>query len=472
MSKNTIENPYENFIALSRYARWLENENRRETWGETVDRYFTFMLSHLAKQGYTPDAKVVEELREAVFSRNVMPSMRSVMTAGPALERENVSGYNCAFLPVDNARSFDEAMYILMCGTGVGFSVEYKYINKLPALPEKLEKSDTVVIVDETCYSRVKEALEPLSIKVFTGEASLVQVAAMNQYDILLAAIVGYAGLDSTLAAIEAGKTVALANKETLVVAGDIVTAAARRSGASIIPVDSEHSAIFQCLQGEPGGSVEKIILTASGGPFLGKKPNFLINVKKDHALQHPNWSMGAKISIDSASLMNKGLEMIEAKWLFGLTNDQIEVIIHPQSVIHSMVEFNDGSVKAQMGVPDMKIPIQYALTYPHRLPNEFKRLSFKNYPSLTFEPPDIKTFRNLALAKEAMLKGGNAPCILNAANEAVVEAFIKNKISFLEMSDIIEQSLLKMPHITQPTLNDYHLTNRETREFAASLIK
>jgi 1-deoxy-D-xylulose-5-phosphate reductoisomerase len=239
-----------------------------------------------------------------------------------------------------------------------------------------------------------------------------------------------------------------------------------------ILPVDSEHSAIFQCLVGEQYNPIEKIILTASGGPFLGKKPNYLINVKKDHALQHPNWTMGAKISIDSASLMNKGLEMIEAKWLFGLQNQQIEVIVHPQSVIHSMVQFEDGSMKAQMGLPDMKLPIQYALAYPQRVKNDFKRLQFKNYPSLTFEPADIKTFRNLALAKDAMFQGGNAPCVLNAANEIVVDAFIKNKISFLEMSDIIETCLEKMTFIEKPSLDDYIQSNRETREFASSLIK
>ena len=287
-----------------------------------------------------------------------------------------------------------------------------------------------------------------------------------------MAAIVGYAGLSSTLAAIEQGKTIALANKETLVVAGDIVTAMAKAKNALILPVDSEHSAIFQCLVGEQHNPIEKIILTASGGPFLGKKPNYLINVKKDHALQHPNWTMGAKISIDSASLMNKGLEMIEAKWLFGLQNEQIEVIVHPQSVIHSMVQFEDGSMKAQMGLPDMKLPIQYALAYPKRVKNDFKRLQFKNYPSLTFEPADIKTFRNLALAKDAMFQGGNAPCVLNAANEIVVDAFIKNKISFLEMSDIIETCLEKMTFIEKPSLNDYIQSNRETREFASSLIK
>lgn len=329
-----------------------------------------------------------------------------------------------------------------------------------------------VIISDDKKYDEVNAALAPKGIKVFAGEQSLIEIAASDSYDVLLAAIVGYAGLSSTLAAAEQGKTIALANKETLVVAGDLVTETLKRKGARIIPVDSEHSAIFQCLVGEHETQVSKVILTASGGPFLGKKPNFLINVKKDHALQHPNWTMGAKITIDSASLMNKGLEMIEAKWLFGLLNEQIEVIIHPQSIIHSMVEFTDGSVKAQMGLPDMKLPIQYALAYPNRLSNNWKRLSMKNYPSLTFEPADIKTFRNLALASQAMFTGGNAPCVLNAANEIVVDAFLKNKIGFLEMSDIIEKTLEKITFIEKPSLQDYIQTNQVARDFAHSLIK
>lgn len=333
-------------------------------------------------------------------------------------------------------------------------------------------KPNIVVIGNEQHYDKVNNALSSYDIKVYAGEKSLIEVASSDTYDILLAAIVGYAGLSSTLAAIETGKVIALANKETLVVAGDIVTAMVKKYKTSLIPVDSEHSAIFQCLVGEQQNPVEKVILTASGGPFLGKKPNYLINVKKDHALQHPNWVMGAKITIDSASLMNKGLEMIEAKWLFGLENDQIEVLVHPQSIIHSMVQFEDGSVKAQMGLPDMKLPIQYALGFPQRIKNDFKRLEFKNYPSLTFEAPDTKTFRNLALAKDAMIKGGNAPCILNAANEVVVDAFLRNKISFLEMSDIIENCLEKITFIDKPTLNDYIQSNDEARLYAASLIK
>jgi 1-deoxy-D-xylulose-5-phosphate reductoisomerase len=329
-----------------------------------------------------------------------------------------------------------------------------------------------VIISDEAKYAEVNEALASKDIKVFAGEKSLIEIAGSDTYDILLAAIVGYAGLSSTLAAIEQGKTIALANKETLVVAGDIVTRLGAQKNARIIPVDSEHSAIFQCLVGEQNNLVEKIILTASGGPFLGKKPNFLINVKKDHALQHPNWTMGAKITIDSASLMNKGLEMIEAKWLFGLQNEQIDVLIHSQSIIHSMVQFEDGSVKAQMGLPDMKLPIQYALAYPQRIKNNFKRLDFKNYPNFTFEQPDYKTFKNLALAKDAMFKGGNAPCVLNAANEIVVDAFLKNKIGFLEMSEIIEQCLEKMTFIEKPSLQDYIDCNTETRLLASTLIK
>ena len=329
-----------------------------------------------------------------------------------------------------------------------------------------------VIISDESKYAEVNQALASKDIKVFAGEKSLIDIAGSDTYDVLLAAIVGYAGLSSTLAAIEQGKTVALANKETLVVAGDIVTRLVAEKNARIIPVDSEHSAIFQCLVGEQNNPIEKIILTASGGPFLGKKPNFLINVKKDHALQHPNWTMGAKITIDSASLMNKGLEMIEAKWLFGLQNEQIEILIHSQSIIHSMVQFEDGSVKAQMGLPDMKLPIQYALAYPQRIKNNFKRLDFKNYPNFTFEQPDYKTFKNLALAKDAMFKGGNAACVLNAANEIVVDAFLKNRIGFLEMSDIIEQCLEKITFIEKPSLQDYISCNTETRLLASTLIK
>lgn len=328
-----------------------------------------------------------------------------------------------------------------------------------------------VVIGDEKKYLIVKEALASTSIKVFAGEKALEEVAGLDCYDMMLAGIVGYAGLRPTLQAVGMGKAVALANKETLVVAGDIVMQKARENRAAIIPVDSEHSAIFQCLIGEGNNKIDKIILTASGGPFLGKKPNFLVNVKRDHALQHPNWTMGAKITIDSATLMNKGLEMIEAKWLFDLTPEQIQVVIHPQSIIHSMVQFQDGSIKAQMGLPDMKLPIQYALAFPKRITNNFPRLDFKKQHALSFEEPDIKTFRNLALATEALNKGGNMPCILNAANEIVVYAFLRNRIGFLDMTEVIQQAMQKIPFIEKPTLEEYFETDGEARNFAASLI-
>lgn len=328
-----------------------------------------------------------------------------------------------------------------------------------------------VVIGDERKYLAVKEALKDTHTKVFAGEQSIEEVASMDCYDMMLAAIVGYAGLKPTLRAIELGKAIALANKETLVVAGDIIMREAAEKRIPIIPVDSEHSAIFQCLVGEGRNKIEKIILTASGGPFLGKKPNFLVNVKKDHALQHPNWSMGAKITIDSATLMNKGLEMIEAKWLFNLNYDQIQVMVHPQSIIHSMVQFEDGSIKAQMGLPDMKLPIQYAMAFPGRIGNDFPRYDFKKPGTLTFEEPDIKTFRNLALAMEAMKRGGNMPCILNAANEIAVYAFLRNRIGFLDMTEVVEQSMEKISYIEKPTIEEYFETDGEARNFAASLI-
>jgi 1-deoxy-D-xylulose-5-phosphate reductoisomerase len=330
---------------------------------------------------------------------------------------------------------------------------------------------NVVVIGDEKKYLTVKEALSKTDIKVFAGEQALVEVAALDCYDMMLAAIVGYAGLKPTLQAISCGKPIALANKETLVVAGDIVMQMAMEKRVPIIPVDSEHSAIFQCLVGEGRNKIERIILTASGGPFLGKKPNFLVNVKRDHALQHPNWSMGAKISVDSATLMNKGLEMIEAKWLFNLKPEQIEVVIHPQSIIHSMVQFDDGSIKAQMGLPDMKLPIQYALGFPQRLANNFPRYDFKKPNNLSFDEPDTKTFRNLALAIEALYKGGNLPCILNAANEIAVYAFLRNRIGFLDMTEVVEQTMQKMPFIQKPSLEDYFESDGEARSFAASLI-
>ncbi len=328
-----------------------------------------------------------------------------------------------------------------------------------------------VVIGDDKKYLSVKEALAGTDIKVFAGEKALEEAAAMDCYDMMLAGIVGYAGLRPTLQAVKMGKAVALANKETLVVAGDIVMQKARENGAAVIPVDSEHSAIFQCLVGEGNNPISKIILTASGGPFLGKKPNFLVNVKRDHALQHPNWTMGAKITIDSATLMNKGLEMIEAKWLFDLMPEQIQVVIHPQSIIHSMVQFQDGSLKAQMGLPDMKLPIQYAMAFPKRIDNNFPRYDFKKPHTLSFEEPDIKTFRNLSLATEALKRAGNMPCILNAANEIAVYAFLRNRIGFLDMTEVVEQSMQKIAFIENPTLEEYFETDGETRNFAASLI-
>ncbi|MEO0064927.1 MAG: hypothetical protein RI983_253 [Bacteroidota bacterium] len=328
-----------------------------------------------------------------------------------------------------------------------------------------------VVIGDEKKYQNVKAALAKTDIKVFAGEDALAEAASVDCYDMMLAAIVGYAGLKPTLNAIELGKPIALANKETLVVAGDLVMQKAAEKRVAVIPVDSEHSAIFQCLVGEGRNKIEKIILTASGGPFLGKKPNFLVNVKRDHALQHPNWSMGAKITIDSATLMNKGLEMIEAKWLFNLEAHQIHVVIHPQSIIHSMVQFEDGSIKSQMGLPDMKLPIQYALAFPHRIPNNFPRYDFKKPSTLTFEEPDLKTFRNLALATDALYKGGNAACVMNAANEMAVFAFLRNRIGFLDITEVVEQTMNKIPFIEKPTLNDYFDSDAEARNFAASLL-
>jgi 1-deoxy-D-xylulose-5-phosphate reductoisomerase len=331
---------------------------------------------------------------------------------------------------------------------------------------------DMVVIGDDKKYLHVKAALAGRPIKVFAGEKALEEVAALDNYDMMLAAIVGFAGLRPTLRAIENGKAIALANKETLVVAGDIVMQKALERKAPIIPVDSEHSAIFQCLVGETRSRIEKVILTASGGPFLGKKPNFLVNVKRDHALQHPNWSMGAKITIDSATLMNKGLEMIEAKWLFNLQPDQVHVVIHPQSIIHSMIQFEDGSIKSQMGLPDMKLPIQYAFSFPRRLPSNFPRYDFRKPNTLTFEEPDTRTFRNLSLATEALYKGGNLPCVLNAANEIAVFAFLRNRIGFLDMTDLVERTMQEMPFIEHPTLEEYFDSDGEARNFAASLIK
>jgi 1-deoxy-D-xylulose-5-phosphate reductoisomerase len=333
-------------------------------------------------------------------------------------------------------------------------------------------RPNAVVIGDEKKYQAVKDALGSTDIKVFAGEAALEEAADFDTYDMMLAGIVGFAGLKPTLKAVEKGKPIALANKETLVVAGDIVMQKALENRVPIIPVDSEHSAVFQCLVGETRNKIEKIILTASGGPFLGKKPNFLVNVKRDHALQHPNWKMGAKISIDSATLMNKGLEMIEARWLFNLQPEQIQVVIHPQSIVHSMVQFEDGSMKAQMGLPDMKLPIQYAFTFPQRIYSESPRIDFKRLNVLNFEEPDVKTFRNLTLATEALFTGGNLPCVLNAANEIAVWAFLHNRIGFLDITAVVEQTMKEVAFIEKPNLEDYFESDGEARSFAASLIK
>ncbi|MFC4212487.1 1-deoxy-D-xylulose-5-phosphate reductoisomerase [Pedobacter lithocola] len=332
-------------------------------------------------------------------------------------------------------------------------------------------RPEYVVICDEKQYVYVKDSLSSINIKVLAGEDALTEVAAYPQSDVVLTAIMGSVGLKPTIAAIKAGKDIALANKETLVVAGELVTQLAKEYQVKILPVDSEHSAIFQCLVGEEQNEIEKIYLTASGGPFLGKDKNFLANVKKEQALKHPNWVMGAKITIDSASLMNKGLEVIEAKWLFDLTVDQIDVIVHPQSIIHSIVQFTDGSMKAQMGVPDMKLPIQYALNYPDRLKNNFKRFNFLEYPSFSFQKADLETFRNLGLAFDSLRKGGNMPCILNAANEIVVESFLKDEIGFLQMSDVIEQCMEKIQFIEKPQLVDYLETDKHSRILAAELV-
>jgi 1-deoxy-D-xylulose-5-phosphate reductoisomerase len=332
-------------------------------------------------------------------------------------------------------------------------------------------RPNVVVIGEENLYSHVHAALDPLDIKVYCGSNALKSVVESESVHVVLTALVGYSGLLPTIHAIKAGKTIALANKETLVVAGDLVTKLAIAHKVDILPVDSEHSAIFQCLVGEYYNPIEKIILTASGGPFRGKDAQYLQQVSKAQALKHPNWEMGAKITIDSASLMNKGLEVIEAKWLFDLRPDQIQVVVHPQSIIHSMVQFEDGSIKAQMGLPDMKLPIQYALGFPKRVPNRFERFDFLNYPQLSFEAPDTKTFRNLAMAYASLEKGGNMPCILNAANEVAVEAFLHDKISFPGMSDLIGFCLEKVNYVGTPDLETYIETDRETRRRALEQV-
>ncbi|MCU0402656.1 MAG: 1-deoxy-D-xylulose-5-phosphate reductoisomerase [Algoriphagus sp.] len=321
-------------------------------------------------------------------------------------------------------------------------------------------KPNAVVIGNEANYLKVKDALIPHDIKVFAGQKAIAQVVEMETIDVVLTALVGYSGLIPTVHAIKAGKQIALANKETLVVAGEIITALAKENLVNIYPVDSEHSAIFQCLVGEFHNPIEKIILTASGGPFRGKDRAFLETVTREQALKHPNWDMGAKITIDSASLMNKGLEVIEAKWLFGLKTEQIDVVVHPQSIVHSLVQFEDGSIKAQLGLPDMRIPIQFALSYPDRFKSDFERFNFANYPNLTFEQPDMKTFRNLQLAFDALARGGNAPCVLNAANEIAVAAFLNREVGFLEMSDLIEETLAKATFVKHPSLEDYVVTS------------
>ena len=335
----------------------------------------------------------------------------------------------------------------------------------------KKHKPNTVVIVNQAKYNKVNSELSKLGIKVYSGQKSLEQIVESENINIVLTALVGYSGLIPTINAIKHGKKIALANKETLVVAGDLITKLSKKYGAPIYPVDSEHSAIFQCLVGENNNAIEKIYLTASGGPFRGKKAAELKTISKKQALKHPNWSMGAKITIDSATLMNKGLEVIEAKWLFNLSKDQIDVVVHPQSIIHSAVQFEDGSIKAQLGIPDMKLPIQYALGFPCRLKNNFRRFSFFDYPNLTFEKADEKTFRNLYLAYRAMEKGGNSACILNAANEIAVEAFLNDKIGFLNMSDLIDNCLEKITFVKSPTIEDYIETDQQTRLLANKLL-
>ncbi|MBC8052248.1 MAG: 1-deoxy-D-xylulose-5-phosphate reductoisomerase [Sphingobacteriaceae bacterium] len=330
---------------------------------------------------------------------------------------------------------------------------------------------EAVVIVDENKYQAVKSALSGSSVRVLSGEAALTEVVQLPQVDMVLTAVVGFSGLQPTIAAIKAGKHIALANKETLVVAGEMIARLAKENNVQILPVDSEHSAIFQCLAGESNNPIEKIYLTASGGPFRGRDTEFLAGVTKAQALKHPNWVMGAKITIDSATLMNKGLEVIEAKWLFNLDVSQVDVIVHPQSIIHSIVQFTDGSMKAQMGLPDMKLPIQYALAYPQRINSNFKRFDFLQYPQLTFEQPDKTTFRNLSLAFLAIETGGNMPCVINAANEVVVAEFLKDRVGFLEMSDIIEACMSQLSYLQKPALQDLIETDKETRILAQELV-
>ncbi len=346
--------------------------------------------------------------------------------------------------------------------------------NNIQLLAEQAIKHqpNMVVVANECRAKELEELLKNEPVKIFAGNDALNQVVELDSVDTVLTAMVGYSGLLPTIHAVKAGKNIALANKETLVVAGEIITREAIKNNVNIFPVDSEHSAIFQCLAGEHMNEIEKIYLTASGGPFRGFSEEQLKKVSKADALKHPNWDMGAKITIDSASMMNKGFEVIEAKWLFDLKADQIDVIVHPQSIIHSIVQFGDGSMKAQMGLPDMKLPIQYALNFPQRLPSDFERFNFLDYPNLTFEQPNTKIFRNLALAFDALNQAGNMPCILNAANEVVVQAFLQEKISFLKMPEIIERSMQKVSFIKNPDLDDYIQTDKETRLLTSSIVK
>ncbi len=343
---------------------------------------------------------------------------------------------------------------------------------ELLAKQARVYRPNMVIITDESKYTILQEMLADIDdVKVFAGMQSVCDMVAMSSVDMVLTSMVGYAGLRPTIAAVKAGKTIALANKETLVVAGELICSLAAKHRSAILPVDSEHSAIFQCLAGEQDKSIEKLLLTASGGPFRTFSMDQLTHVTKADALKHPNWDMGAKITIDSASMMNKGFEVIEAKWLFGVSQEQIEVVVHPQSIVHSMVQFNDGSVKAQLGMPDMRLPIQYAFGYPNRLPNNYERVDFSKIATLTFEKPDLNRFRNLAFAFEAMQKGGNMPCILNAANEVVVHAFLHDKIGFLQMSDIIEWAMMTMPFVAEPSYDDYVACDALVREKVAQKI-
>ena len=345
--------------------------------------------------------------------------------------------------------------------------------NRVDMLIEQARKfrPEAVVIANEERYNQLKEALADLPIKVYAGSEALCEVVTDQHIDMVLTAMVGYAGLKPTMHAIKAHKPIALANKETLVVAGELINELAHVNRTPILPVDSEHSAVFQCLAGEADTPIEKVILTASGGPFRTYTHEQLAHVTRQQALKHPNWSMGAKITIDSASMMNKGFEVMEAKWLFGVKPEQIEVVVHPQSIVHSMVQFEDGAIKAQLGMPDMRLPIQYAFSYPQRIKASFPRINWMNCAELTFEQPDLERFRNLALAYEAIHRGGNMPCIVNAANEVVVEAFLNDRISFLGMSDVIEQTMSRASFLAKPSYEDYVATDAEVRRLAAELI-